>query len=129
VTPTHPVEAFVFRISKQFHFSASHRLDRLPEGHPCKRLHGHNYIVEVVLEAEELDERYFVADYHELSPVKDFIDERLDHRNLNDIFGDASTAENIAKYIFDEFKSRFAALSMVRVSETPKTWAEYFETP
>ena len=68
----------MYRISKQFHFSAAHQLDLLPEGHPCKRLHGHNYIVEIVLEAEKLDERYFVADYHELTPVKTFRDEHLD---------------------------------------------------
>ena len=126
---TRPLEDFVYRISKQFHFSAAHQLDLLPEGHPCKRLHGHNYIVEIVLEAEKLDQRYFVADYHELKPVKTFIDEHLDHRNLDEVIGTASTAENIAKFFYDKFKPLFPALSMVRVSETPKTWAEFFETP
>ena len=41
----------------------------------------------------------------------------------------ASTAENIAKFFYEKFKPLFPMLSMVRVSETPKTWAEYFETP
>lgn len=30
-------------IAKGFHFSASHQLYRLPEEHPCARMHGHNY--------------------------------------------------------------------------------------
>lgn len=38
-----------YEITKEFHFSASHQLDYLPEGHQCKRLHGHNYIVKVTL--------------------------------------------------------------------------------
>jgi 6-pyruvoyltetrahydropterin/6-carboxytetrahydropterin synthase len=40
----------MYTITKQFSFSASHVLDHLPEGHPCaRRLHGHNYIAELVL--------------------------------------------------------------------------------
>lgn len=39
----------MFRITKEFHFSASHQLTGLPEDHQCARLHGHNYIVEVEL--------------------------------------------------------------------------------
>jgi len=39
----------------EFSFEASHRLSLLPETHKCSRLHGHHYVVEVVLESEELD--------------------------------------------------------------------------
>ena len=39
-------------ISKEFHFSASHQLFGLKEGHPCGRLHGHNYIVKIFLSGE-----------------------------------------------------------------------------
>lgn len=41
----------MFRITKEFHFSASHQLCRLPVDHQCARLHGHNYIVVVELAA------------------------------------------------------------------------------
>jgi 6-pyruvoyltetrahydropterin/6-carboxytetrahydropterin synthase len=119
----------VYRISKQFHFSAAHALPLLPPDHPCHHLHGHNYIVEVVLEAEGLDDRGVVEDYRDLDPVKEFIDEHLDHRNLDDVVPGATTAENIARFLYDAFKPQFPTLTMVRVSETPKTWAEYFETP
>ena len=37
----------MYIISKEYHFSASHQLHDLPEDHPCHRLHGHNYVVEV----------------------------------------------------------------------------------
>ena len=49
----------MFRITKEFHFSASHQLTALPAEHQCARLHGHNYIVVVELSAAELDAARF----------------------------------------------------------------------
>jgi len=115
----------MYCISKEFHFSAAHQLSHLPEGHPCKRLHGHNYIVEMVLESEALDHRGFVTDYNELRTVKEYIDAYLDHRNLNDVLDRPTTAENLARHLFDRFAGEFPTLAEVRVSETPKTWARY----
>jgi 6-pyruvoyltetrahydropterin/6-carboxytetrahydropterin synthase len=58
--------------------------------------------------------------------VKQFIDNKLDHRNLNDILAPLnSSAENIAKYIYDEFINQLPELYAVEVSETPKTSAIY----
>ena len=116
----------MYKITKEFHFSASHQLKGLPEDHPCARMHGHNYIVEVELSAVELDAVGFVLDYRELAPLKVWIDETLDHRHLNDVFGhDMVTSERLAKEVYDWAKARWDAVSAVRVSETPKTWAEY----
>lgn len=116
----------MYRITKEFHFSASHRLTRLPDTHPCARLHGHNYIVKVELESDALDEHGFVVDYHDLSPLKDYIDRELDHRHLNDVFGhDLMTAEYLAKTLYDWCAERWDKVSAVMVSETPKTWAQY----
>lgn len=72
----------MYRISKAFAFSASHRLGHLPDGHPCARLHGHNYAVEVDLESALLNGDSFVRDYGELRALQDFIDNTLDHRHL-----------------------------------------------
>ncbi len=116
----------MYRITKEFHFSASHQLCALPDDHPCARMHGHNYIVEVELAAAELNENGFVIDYRELKPLKNWIDEKLDHRHLNEVFGhDMITSEYMAKVIFDFCLARWSQTSAVRISETPKTWAEY----
>ena len=56
----------MYMIRKKFDFSASHQLLGLPAEHQCARLHGHNYIVEVVLQAEQLNQVSFVVDYGEL---------------------------------------------------------------
>lgn len=115
----------MYLISKEFHFSASHRLTHLPAEHQCARLHGHNYIVVVELAAPTLNSDGFVRDYHELAPLKAYIDNHFDHRHLNDILNEASTAENLARHFFDWCRARWPEVSAVKVSETPKTWAEY----
>ncbi|UWQ11836.1 6-carboxytetrahydropterin synthase QueD [Aliiroseovarius crassostreae] len=115
----------MYRISKEFHFSASHQLDHLPADHQCARLHGHNYIVVVELASAELNADGFVRDYHELGPLKCYIDDRFDHRHLNDVLDGPSTAENMARHFFDWCKARWPETSSVKVSETPKTWAEF----
>ena len=83
------------RIGKRFSFSASHIIGGLPDDHPCARLHGHNYEVEVSLQSPALDTAGFVRDFRELSALKDFIDATLDHRHLNDVLGHDSTTTEV----------------------------------
>lgn len=115
----------MYKISKQFSFSASHILDGLSLDHPCSRLHGHNYVITIHLKSESLNQVGFIKDYRELENVKKYIDNTLDHRHLNDILPFNPTAENIAKYLFDTFKTDIPELYAVEVCETPKTSAIY----
>lgn len=115
----------MYTITKQFSFSASHVLDHLPDGHPCSRLHGHNYVVELVIGGLELDESGFVRDYRDLAPFKAFVDEKLDHRHLNDVVDGPTSAENLARFLYEFARNLWPEVAAVRVSETPKTWAEY----
>jgi 6-pyruvoyltetrahydropterin/6-carboxytetrahydropterin synthase len=116
----------VFRITKRFSFSASHQLFGLAEDHPCARLHGHNYEVEVVLESDKLSDVGFVRDYRELDGFKAYIDANLDHQHLNRVLtGMNPTAENIAERLFYIAREHAPETVAVRVSETPKTWAEF----
>lgn len=123
-----------FTISKEFHFSASHQLSHLPEGHQCARLHGHNYILRVHLTASVLDDVGFVLDYGELGFVKDIVD-AMDHRHLNDMFPFNPTSERICRELFCQIEEhlRFNITNRtnqitymaVELSETPKTNARY----
>lgn len=114
-----------YYISKEFHFSASHILHGLPEGHQCGRLHGHNYKVIIVLGSDQLNPVGFVQDYGELEPIKKWIDNNFDHKHLNDVLPFNPTAENMAKHLFEVFKPQFPLLYAVEVCETPKTSAIY----
>jgi 6-pyruvoyltetrahydropterin/6-carboxytetrahydropterin synthase len=97
----------------------------LPDDHPCSRLHGHNYSVEVILASETLDETGFVVDYNALSAFRAILDDELDHRNLNDVLPCPTTAEHLARYLFDRARALWTEVVAIRVSETPRTWAEY----
>lgn len=120
----------MFTISKRFDFSASHQLDGLPDDHPCSRLHGHNYSIEIELASTELNDVGFVFDYRALDPLKTWIDETFDHRNLNDVVMFNPTAELLASFVFArvllvlDLPMNVDAVA-VRVYETPKTCAEY----
>lgn len=119
-----------FTISKEFAFSASHQLHGLREGHPCGRVHGHNYIVKVAISGTTLDTHGFVVDYGDLKPFGQWIDDHLDHRHLNDVLrGMQPSAENLAKHLHTVLGTLVqvpvTTLLAVSVSETPKTWATY----
>jgi len=116
----------MYTICKRFAFSASHTIGGVPPGHPCARVHGHNYEVELVLRSRKLDHAGFVRDYREFSVLKEFLDANVDHRHLNDVLGhDQTTAEAISKWLFDWCVARWPETVAVRVCETPRTWAEY----
>lgn len=115
----------MYRITKEFHFSASHQLSHLPDDHQCARMHGHNYVVVVELASDTLNEYGFIRDYGELKPLKAYIDNTFDHRHLNDVMDDHSTAENMARHFYEWCAARWPETTAVKVSETPKTWAEF----
>jgi 6-pyruvoyltetrahydropterin/6-carboxytetrahydropterin synthase len=116
----------MYTIRKKFSFSAAHHLLGLPEEHPCSRHHGHNYEVEVVLASSHLNIVCFVVDYRELDRFKRFLDMTCDHRDLNVVFeGMQTTAENLAYTFYRWCKEIWPETVMVKVSETPKTWATY----
>lgn len=106
-------------IGRQYHFSASHVLGGLPEGHPCTRLHGHNYDVEIVAEGL-LDSRLMVIEFADLDLSMNKVIAELDHYHLNEVMPQP-TAEAIAAWILDRTP---AVVCRVRVWETPRCWAE-----
>ena len=119
----------MFEITKKFDFAAAHRLDHLEKGHPCTTIHGHNYEVIVCLRAKILDKDYMVLDYHQLKPVKEWLDNEVDHKMLNDVLDFPATAENMAQYFFKKFRDvlHIDRIYSVTVKETPNTTATYYE--
>ena len=115
----------MYKIRKEFHFSASHQLNCRPETHPCSRVHGHNYVVTVELCAKKLNDTGFIVDYRELDNIKKFIDDVFDHQHLNDRVLYNPTAENMAKDFYEFFHKLYPEVCAVEVCETPKTSARY----
>lgn len=115
----------MYEIAKTFTFAASHTLDQLPEGHKCRRLHGHNYTVTVILRAPGLNALQMVRDYGDLDRIKTLIDATLDHQHLNAVVSFPPTAERLAQWLCERSRAFFPEVCAVRVAESDRTWAEY----
>lgn len=119
-----------YRIGKRYTFDAAHHLPGLPEGHKCRRVHGHTYTAEFTLASSELVPPGFVADFGDLAPVRKYIAETLDHHDLNEVLDVEPTCEAIAAHLAAWYLEHVAVsvpgrLEAVRVWETPTSWAEF----
>lgn len=118
----------MFCISKEFAFEAAHHLPEMPEGHQCKRPHGHSYRIIVELRSDKLDDYGFVQDYGALKDIKEYVDSKLDHRDLTQIFGqgfNSTTAERLALTLYGIWHKAHPLLTAVTVCETAKTSATF----
>lgn len=114
----------IVTISKKFDFDAAHFLPNLPDGHKCKRLHGHTYLAELILRGEP-DERGFVVDYAEIAAAWKPVEALLDHRLLNDIEGlETPSTEVLAPFIARMLLNSLPLLHAVRVYESSTTYCE-----
>ena len=120
----------MFELAIKTAFEAAHSI----EGYKgkCSELHGHNWKVEIIIEVKELDEYGMGMDFVNIKDLADKAIQTLDHKYLNELpyFKDKnSTAEHIAKYIFDMLKSPFAnynaELKKIAVWETDNYCASY----
>jgi len=89
----------MYKVIKRMEISAAHQLD-LPYESKCKNLHGHNWIVDVEISAEELTNG-MVFDF---THIKKHVHNTLDHQNVNTIITQP-TAENMAKWIYDRLET------------------------
>ncbi len=114
------------RLVKSFGFEAAHFLPGFPDGHKCRRLHGHSYRVDVIVEGDVPEGRGYLIDYADIKTAFDPIRRQLDHYCLNDITGlEDSTAENLAAWICDRLKPKLPLLAEIRVHETCSNGCEY----
>ncbi|MBP2644781.1 MAG: queD [Firmicutes bacterium] len=121
----------MYELTTIVEFEAAHRL----EGYSgkCARLHGHNWQVEVTVAGTQLDKLGMLIDFRVLKQHVNSIIEQLDHYYLNelDAFKDWNpSAENIAKYIYQQLNGQFAQnikVKQVKVWESPRSAVAYRE--
>ena len=111
---------------KTFRFEAAHALPNAPAGHKCRRLHGHNYRVDVHVAGAVDPEVGWVMDFGEIKRAVEPLLDRLDHRMLSDIPGlENATSEVIAKYLWDRLRPALPLLSAVTVWESDTSRCTY----
>src|SRR6202046_390640 len=125
----------MFEVTVEDTFAAGHYL-RNYKG-KCENPHGHNYKIRVTLAGAELDKAGLLLDFKDLREVMKHVIERLDHQMLNDLDPFTTinpSAENLAKYFYDETNRQLAEMTAGRVRvkdctiyETDTTTATYYE--
>lgn len=107
----------MYTVIKRMEISASHSL-KLSYQSKCEKLHGHNWIITVYCRSKELDENGMVVDF---THIKQAVEKRLDHNNLNDVLPFNPTAENIAFWVCNQVPHCFR----VEVKESEGNTAIY----
>jgi len=97
----------------------------------CANLHGHNYVLEVVVAGEVDQASGYVLDLKSLSDlIAAHIIRDVDHHNLNTdvpwLKGRVPTTENLAQAFWERLAPALpeGLLRSVRVWETDKNWAQ-----
>jgi 6-pyruvoyltetrahydropterin/6-carboxytetrahydropterin synthase len=121
----------MFEVTVEETFAAGHAL-RNYRG-KCENVHGHNYRVQVTFSGPELDSIGLLVDFVEVKKLMRTVVDRVDHQFLNELapFDLLNpSAENIAKYFYDQINGGLAEsspvkLGQVRIWETDTSCATY----
>jgi len=113
-------------VYKQFTFDAAHFLPNVPEGHKCRALHGHTYHLTVLVSGPVQENAGWVIDFSDIKAVCKPVIDRLDHAYLNEIAGlENPTAENVARWLWQEFSEKIPGLKQIELKETPTSGVIY----
>ena len=116
----------MYTVTVEATFSSGHYL-RNYHG-KCENPHGHNYRVQITFAGEELDQTGLLLDFKELKQLLRPIVDYLDHKMINELEPFTSlnpSAENLARYFFDQTNERIMQITDGRVRVTKST---VFET-
>jgi 6-pyruvoyltetrahydropterin/6-carboxytetrahydropterin synthase len=106
-------------LRKSFQIESAHRLPNVPAGHKCARLHGHSWVIEIVLEGPVGADTGWVMDFADVKAAFRPLYDQLDHHYLNDIPGlENPTSERLAIWIWERLKPELPLLSQVVIAET-----------
>ena len=91
----------MFELKVKTHFAAAHQLKMVAK--KCENLHGHNWLIEVFVAGEELNNAGVLIDFGILKGHISEVINKLDHCFLNEVgfFPDdhPPSSENIARFI------------------------------
>ena len=107
----------MFIVKKRMEIAGAHRLNLNYES-KCANLHGHNWIVTVWCKSQTLDANGMVIDF---THIKREVQDKLDHKCLNDVVPFNPTAENIAKWVCEQIPNCYR----VSVQESEGNVATY----
>ncbi len=106
-------------IFKEFTIEAAHWLPNVPEGHKCRRLHGHSFRIALHVSGPLHPQLGWVMDFAEIKAAYKAIEDQIDHRCLNEVAGlENPTSENLARWLWTRLRPALPLLSKIVVQET-----------
>ncbi len=106
-------------IYKEFTFEAAHFLPNVPDGHKCRRMHGHSFRVRIYITGKVDPHVGWIMDFADIAEAFQPIHAQLDHYLLNEIEGlENPTSENVSRWIWKRLKPQLPQLSKIEFSET-----------
>ncbi|MES2801304.1 MAG: 6-carboxytetrahydropterin synthase [Bdellovibrionota bacterium] len=116
----------IFELKTHYQIESARFLPHLPEGHPCKRVHGHSFKIILTLRGPLQAQVGWVQDYHEIDQIVKPLLAAIDHRVLNEVKGlENPTSELLALWIYERTKTDLPSLKSVTIMETPTTECTY----
>ena len=120
----------MYRLMIKTSFAAAHNLINYQGD--CENLHGHNWRVEVVVAAKELDKAGLGIDFKILKKQTNGLLDELDHKYLNDLTpfqNDSPSSENISRYLFERLSETLnnenITVEKINVWESENACASY----
>ena len=119
--------ADVIELVKDFRFEAAHFLPQVPEGHKCRRIHGHSFRGEVAVRGPIDPKIGWVMDFADLKRAIDPVIAEVDHYLLNDVAGlDNPTSELLAVWIWKRLAPVVPNLFRITIEETCTSRCHYY---
>jgi len=117
----------VVELVKDFNFEAAHFLPNVPEGHKCRRTHGHSFKGQIAVRGPIDPQLGWVMDFADLKKAVDPIVTELDHYLLNDIAGlENPTSELLAIWLWRRLVEQVPNLHRVTIEETCTSRCHYY---
>ena len=121
------MQSHFVELVKDFRFEAAHWLPNVPEGHKCRRMHGHSFRGEVAVRGDVDPKTGWLIDFADLKRAIDPIVHELDHYCLNDIAGlQNPTSEMVALWLWNRLSPQVPMLYRVTIEETCTSRCHFF---
>ena len=113
-------------VNKTFSIEVARSLPNLPEGHPCKNVHGHSFKITLTASGNVDDHTGFVIEFGDIDAAFKPIHDQIDHSYLNKIDGlDNPSSENLCKWIWGKLIPSLPSLYKIEIRETDSTGCIY----
>jgi len=90
-----------FELARQLRFESAHFLPNAPNGHKCRRLHGHSFLAEIWVSGQLDESAGWVMDFADIDHLLGPLREELDHHLLNDVPGLSNpTSEELSRWLW-----------------------------